>query len=1566
MKRISHHKHICIIITRLFAVTALMMINPSPFVVAQPSSNPPHPNIQTAMMDSDAYEILNSDNNYVIKVDLSDRRVHPIVILPNDGNGGLQSLSGMKSQLQGKGYDHWLIINGDLFSSDCPAGVNCAQGLTYISGQRKDNWSAYDNTWMARGNIGFDSNSDVNISQGDGQLKRHMAIAGGPRVVIDGGSPNCNAVYNWDGRQKTRFDLSGEEFDGDARYWCTDTRPITMIGYSSDRKYLYVGISKGGKNMTQFAQWLKDRGASEILRFDSGSSTGMYFDNQFIGGTGGRAIANAFAIGIDVSAPNRPPNTPSPTSPTDWHIQRDGRAPTLCWNNPGDPDGDSVTFYAEVYDSASNANSGWIGSNCWRPSQLDGGYHGYQWRVKAKDTRGAESGWSSTWHFRIEPENLAPSISFNTANGNSSGEIASRDQTWTFAGTASDPEGQLREIKFHCRGDACNEDPTIGLNGNWSYQRSGLTGRNEVWFTACDDHQCAESRHVVLKIDLAAPTTTADVNGQTNPSGWFREPVNVTLRALDGATGNAMVGVREVRYRVNGGSWQSQGGGVATVPISSDGNHTVEYYAVDHLDNQESVKSIGFKIDATPPTSPGAASETHGVANDHWQKTQGTPEFTWDASSDATSGLQYYELTFGTDANGTDIQKFVGAGEARRWTPLPGGVRTGTYYLRARSRDIAGNYSSWVTLFVFRYDVTPPANPTSANHVNGITNNTWQRQSSLANFTWPPATDEGSGVNGYLTYWGGDANGMSADFRTTMSFQSAAPLCAANAACTGYLRLRSIDNVDNQANDWSSVFTLRYDGAPPTLDFTVNGGVTQTAQTLITLNLNAADQGSGLYAMRFSNDGAAWTEWETYATERLWQIPAIGRQSWPVYAQVRDVVGNESPVVMREVYFEVNRAQPRSDSYRLFDYAMIAGAGSHTSPAYTGRSTVGEVVGPGRATSAHFQLVGGYQAGSRAIPLVIPSHDEFTYINGIFASGIVNNTMNSGSFQMLATFGEPGLPNNVTTISSASYRHQPGFLAARPGAAATPTPTPIPGPTPTPEPPPACQFPTVSINDAAIFTNSPNVTIKLCAPRAAEMTLSNDGGFGGAVWEPYAVSKAWTLTTHGQTVLPRYVYAAFKDSQGNIFSTYLDDIIYDPTGPTGEIVIGDPGSGQLLAQAAAAGLGDVRASGTLSAFTMGDVTFVQRLGDQNLAEAAALVNAADDGVDVYLIAQDDNSGLAQMQLSENADFSSATWQPYDGLVNWMPTGGDGLKQLYTRFRDSAGNISDAFDASYLLDSHPPLGGVDIAEEIVGVNTAAMHLSFYSEDNLTGAVAMRVSESPDFADAPWQALTTELTWPVRIEADDWEKVIYAQFRDLAGNVSQTYSDAILVDREPPVVYMEVEPADSLERTVHVYAYDGLSALQTMRLTNDPFFIQGVTTLPYTEIVSWTVDERRVVWAQVIDGAGNASEPYPAYAAYANETPAPTATPVNSPTPGETPEQTPMPGETPTPGGGAYNIYLPSIQSGGSASAADHNNSAPLPQDTPTPIPIVTPQPFPAGKDAATRQIFVPIVADGRER
>ncbi len=1417
---------------------------------------------------SSAYpiQVLNENRNYFLKVDLQNKQVRPKVLLANNGNGGRQSLAMMKKQLENEGYSQWAIINGDLFSSNCPSKVNCGQGLTYINGEHRSNWSRYGNTWQARGNIGFDSSNNVQITTGGNQKKKHTTIAGGPRIVINNSSPSCQANYNWDGREKTRFELSGEEFDGNSSYWCSDTRPITMVGISTDGRYLYMGISKGGQTVTQLAQWLKDQGASEILRLDSGGSTGMYHNGIFTGGSTFRPIANAFAIVVDGSDSNSSPHKPNLDIPNDRHIAKDGRAPTLCWNRPGDPDGDKTEYRVEVK-GAKSAESSWRDRDCWRPDALDGHYFNYQWRVKARDSYGAESSWSETRHFTIEQENKLPSIDFESTNGSGSSTIITRDRDWKFTGTASDPEGKLRRVEFKCNGDNCGNGDNQSTNNNWTIHRNGMLGKNEIYFRACDDKQCTDSRKVTLIIDHAKPTMTASLNGEREPNvDWYRTPVTVKLQATDQGTGGARAGIREIRYRLDNGSEQVVASGSANLTIKADGNHTVRYYAIDKAGNRGDEQSISFKLDTTPPTAPGGVSASNGAPNDQWQKIQNQLDVTWAAASDVHSGVIGYEIQL-VNASGHTQQQVTRLESQRNFASAE--LSTGVYTLRGRTRDRAGNLSDWVTMFTLRYDNTAPENPKEATHVAEIENDKWQRVTAQPNFTWPVPHDEGSGVKGYQVYWGVDADGIVNTVQTGAGLQSTSPLCSTGATCSGYLRIRTVDQVGNQAEGWSTAFTLRYDGTPPTLDLTFPGNVTETAQSLVTLQINASDTGSGVKAMRFSHDGVTWTPWEAYASTRLWSIPAIGRQSWPVYAQVRDGVGLESAIARQEIYFEVNRAQPRSANYRLFDTSMSAGSGAHTSGSYKGQSTVGQVMDSVSVASTQYQLVGGYQAGSQAIPLIVPGHDEYLYINSVFASGIVAQTMQSATYQMIGTLGEVGLPNNETTLTSSSYQHQPGFLASTPAqSGAVVLPTPEPGPEPEPEPEPECEFPTVSINTGAIFTNDTAVSLSICAPRAVEMMISNDGGFADSPWEPYARTKAWSITTHGANVLPRWIYVAFKDDDGVTHGVYLDEIIYDPSAPTGELIVGDPWevaeaqqfAQSMLIQAAATTANNeplrVQVNGQL--YIMQHATDTPRLlSVHSLTEA--------DTVELFLYALDDNSGIVEMQIGATPDLVNASWEPYSAIKAWSPSSGDGKQNVYARFRDAAGNVSDAVENAFVLDTAAPTGSLRVEPATVAADDLNLTLHLNAVDSLSGVNGMRIGTSANLSTADWQPYATSLTWPLYLTDEEQEGTIYVQYRDAAGNISATYSDYYLVDRMPPVVYVEVQPGDTLTRQVDVLAYDELAYLETIRISNDPLMNDNVVTTAYTDTITWTFDERRVMWVQVADSNGNIAEPYPAYAA-----------------------------------------------------------------------------------------------------
>jgi hypothetical protein len=69
-----------------------------------------------------------------------------------------------------------------------------------------------------------------------------------------------------------------------------------------------------------------------------------------------------------------------------------------------------------------------------------------------------------------------------------------------------------------------------------------------------------------------------------------------TLSANDDASG-----VREIKYRIDGGAWNTYTKGL-TLSTLPDGEHTISYYSVDNTGNNETEKTLTIILDKSPPT----------------------------------------------------------------------------------------------------------------------------------------------------------------------------------------------------------------------------------------------------------------------------------------------------------------------------------------------------------------------------------------------------------------------------------------------------------------------------------------------------------------------------------------------------------------------------------------------------------------------------------------------------------------------------------------------------------------------------------------------------------------------------------------------------------------------------------------------------------------------------------------------------------------------------------------------------------------------------------------------------
>ncbi|HDN50444.1 MAG TPA: PKD domain-containing protein [Thermoplasmatales archaeon] len=156
-------------------------------------------------------------------------------------------------------------------------------------------------------------------------------------------------------------------------------------------------------------------------------------------------------------------------------------------------------------------------------------------------------------------------------------------------------------------------------NGSWSAWQKGLLNtdmllymQNEgmyyIEYYANDSFgNPTEIYNVTVYVDNTPPATTIDLTGPASENGWFINNVVVTFDAVDLPS----AGVNYTMYRIDGGAWQLY---TAPFMVDTEGIHTIEYYSVDNVGNEETTKSGECKIDKTAPVLSYGLSGTSGNA----------------------------------------------------------------------------------------------------------------------------------------------------------------------------------------------------------------------------------------------------------------------------------------------------------------------------------------------------------------------------------------------------------------------------------------------------------------------------------------------------------------------------------------------------------------------------------------------------------------------------------------------------------------------------------------------------------------------------------------------------------------------------------------------------------------------------------------------------------------------------------------------------------------------------------------------------------------------------------------
>lgn len=363
----------------------------------------------------------------------------------------------------------------------------------------------------------------------------------------------------------------------------------------------------------------------------------------------------------------------------------------------------------------------------------------------------------------------------------------------------------------------------------------------------------------------------------------------------------------------------------------------------------------------------------------------------------------------------------------------------------------------------------------------------------------------------------------------------------------------------------------------------------------------------------------------------------------------------------------------------------------------------------------------------------------------------------------------------------------------------------------------APSMPRILVNGGNRYTKSHNVNIRLSAIGASEMMISNNPDMRGAEWQPYRyLLPSWTFdVTDGE----KTVYVKFRDEAGNETDIKTDKIILDQGKPTG-----------------------------------GKIKIVSKEGKQGTT------NNKEGLVNLELSVEGDDARY--MMISNTENFFEGRWEIYRNKVeDWKLAVGDGEKGVYVKFRDRAGNVSDPVYDKVVLDLTPPIDTrIAVEKNSKYVRSTSVAVNLYAR----GASEVMLGKSEQFTGGTWQKYQEEIKgW--ELEGADGKKVVYAKFKDEAGNETSPISAEIVLDRVAPQdPQIRINKGDTAtnnpNKTVILQAKAEGAAM--MQLGMDAAFTnsrwinyQAGKNIPFTLPGD---DGMKEVFARFRDEAGNVSE------------------------------------------------------------------------------------------------------------
>ena len=310
----------------------------------------------------------------------------------------------------------------------------------------------------------------------------------------------------------------------------------------------------------------------------------------------------------------------------------------------------------------------------------------------------------------------------------------------------------------------------------------------------------------------------------------------------------------------------------------------------------------------------------------------------------------------------------------------------------------------------------------------------------------------------------------------------------------------------------------------------------------------------------------------------------------------------------------------------------------------------------------------------------------------------------------------------------------------------------------------------VIINLEAPTTSNRQVTLAIRGQGwAQQMQVSNRADFAGASWEPFATTKAWTLTP-GNGVHTVYVKLRNAYDQEIISS---DEI---------ELVGGQSGGATSTPTPTATPQPTVTSTPTPTPTL--SVTPRPTATPRSLPPIKVSINNGQPftnrpGVTLTLSIPE---MARKLEASSDAGFTDLKSLPIQPQVTWqLDDSLEGTQCVYVRYMDQIGTTSPIASACTIYDSDPPSGYATV----IANNGLSLLVDVDVWDPLSGVADMAVALTSN--DLTWQpyAPVVKLPLPPGGQGAGDTPVVYARFRDRAGNESPVYRSD-----EPPATPKQV--------------------------------------------------------------------------------------------------------------------------------------------------------------------------------